>query len=126
MLQHPGYRISLESYRRLEVGVCALMHTHEEKYMEKTSLAKGASSCLSSCLSYSFPVSVIPFQVTHQLLRPLKTSLLRAGNGCRCELQKSSKALPDPVLQTGVLGVILLRLALTFHRKCVCFCETLW
>ena len=70
MLQHPGNRTSWESYD-VEVGFCALMHTHKEKHMERTSPAKGASGCLSSCLVV-FPLSVwywqrktSPTSVTH-------------------------------------------------------------
>lgn len=127
MLQHPGNRISLESYD-VEEGFCALMHTHEGNHMGRIlSPSKGTSGCLSRCFSYySFSVSVTPSQVPHQLLRPLTASLLRAGLGCCCELQKSSKALHDSVLQTGMHMIILLGLALTFpvfisKKVCVVF-----
>lgn len=66
MLQHPGNRISLESYD-VEVGFCALMHTHEGNHMGRIlSPSKGTSGCLSRCFSYySFSVSVTPSQVPH-------------------------------------------------------------
>lgn len=74
MLQHPGNRISLESYDE-EVGFCAYMHTYERKRTERPLPAKGTSGSLSDCISSSSSSSssssTTPSWVPLPLFKPL-------------------------------------------------------